>query len=114
VLVWLGLLGVCGINYRFGYLVAACGSSQSQFAHRLAKSIHDPGVCFMDDGRRLVGCIPEEGVVRLLQHSAVRSWRLLSGGPTAETRTNQKLISLGAFIGFISLLVIPELDHRFH
>jgi len=39
--------------------------------------------------------------------------RRMRGGPTAETRPAQKLVMLGASLGFISLLVIPALDHRF-
>jgi protein-S-isoprenylcysteine O-methyltransferase Ste14 len=37
----------------------------------------------------------------------------LRGGPTAEKRPAQKLIMLGASIGFIALLVVPGLDRRF-
>ena len=39
--------------------------------------------------------------------------RRLRGGPTAEQRPAQKLIMLGASIGFIALLVVPGLDRRF-
>jgi protein-S-isoprenylcysteine O-methyltransferase Ste14 len=39
--------------------------------------------------------------------------RRLRGGPTAEKRPAQKLIMLGASIGFIALLVVPGLDRRF-
>ena len=39
--------------------------------------------------------------------------RRLSGGPTAEKETSQKIIMLFASIGFIALLVVPALDHRF-
>jgi len=39
--------------------------------------------------------------------------RRLSGGPTAEKRTPQKLIMLFTSAGFIALLVVPALDHRF-
>jgi protein-S-isoprenylcysteine O-methyltransferase Ste14 len=37
----------------------------------------------------------------------------MSGGPTAEKRTTQKIIMLFTSIGFIALLVVPALDHRF-
>jgi protein-S-isoprenylcysteine O-methyltransferase Ste14 len=37
----------------------------------------------------------------------------MSGGPTAEKRPAQRLIMLGTSIGFIALLVVPALDHRF-
>jgi protein-S-isoprenylcysteine O-methyltransferase Ste14 len=40
--------------------------------------------------------------------------RRLKGGPTAERRPQQRLIMLGASLGFISLLVLPALDFRFH
>jgi protein-S-isoprenylcysteine O-methyltransferase Ste14 len=39
--------------------------------------------------------------------------RRMSGGPTAEKRPAQKFIMLCASIGFIALLVVPALDHRF-
>jgi len=39
--------------------------------------------------------------------------RRMRGGPMAEERPVQKLIMLGASIGFVSLLVVPALDHRF-
>jgi protein-S-isoprenylcysteine O-methyltransferase Ste14 len=39
--------------------------------------------------------------------------RRLSGGPPAEKEPVQKIIMLLASIGFIALLVVPALDHRF-
>lgn len=39
--------------------------------------------------------------------------RRMSGGPTAEKRTAQRAIMLVASAGFIALLVVPALDHRF-
>jgi len=39
--------------------------------------------------------------------------RRMSGGPTAEKRPAQKLIMLFTSIGFIALLLVPALDHRF-
>jgi protein-S-isoprenylcysteine O-methyltransferase Ste14 len=39
--------------------------------------------------------------------------RRMSGGPTAEKRARQKFIMLLASLGFISLLIVPALDHRF-
>jgi protein-S-isoprenylcysteine O-methyltransferase Ste14 len=39
--------------------------------------------------------------------------RRMSGGPTAEKRPTQKFIMLCTSIGFIALLVVPALDHRF-
>lgn len=39
--------------------------------------------------------------------------RRMSGGPMAEKRPAQKLIMLGTSVGFIALLVVPALDHRF-
>jgi hypothetical protein len=39
--------------------------------------------------------------------------RRLSGGPTGEKAESQKLIMLFVSIGFIGLLVVPALDHRF-
>ena len=39
--------------------------------------------------------------------------RRLRGGPTAETRTSQRVIMAFTSLGFISLLVVPGLDRRF-
>jgi protein-S-isoprenylcysteine O-methyltransferase Ste14 len=39
--------------------------------------------------------------------------RRMSGGPMAEKETRQKTIMLFASIGFIALLLVPALDHRF-
>ena len=39
--------------------------------------------------------------------------RRMKGGPTAETQPTQKLIMRGMSIGFLALLVVPALDHRF-
>lgn len=39
--------------------------------------------------------------------------RRLSGGPTAEHETTQKLIQLVAGVAFIGLFVLSSLDHRF-
>jgi protein-S-isoprenylcysteine O-methyltransferase Ste14 len=38
----------------------------------------------------------------------------MRGGPTAEKRPAQRLVMLGASVGFISLLVLPAFDRRFH
>ena len=39
--------------------------------------------------------------------------RRMRGGPRAETETTQKVIMFFASVGFIALLVVPALDHRF-
>jgi len=39
--------------------------------------------------------------------------RRMSGGPTAEKEPAQKIIMLFASLGFVGLLVVPALDHRF-
>jgi protein-S-isoprenylcysteine O-methyltransferase Ste14 len=39
--------------------------------------------------------------------------RRMRGGPTAEKRPAQKVIMLGASMGFIVLLVVSAFDHRF-
>jgi protein-S-isoprenylcysteine O-methyltransferase Ste14 len=39
--------------------------------------------------------------------------RRMSGGPTAEKEPAQKIIMLLVSLGFIGLIVIPALDHRF-
>jgi protein-S-isoprenylcysteine O-methyltransferase Ste14 len=39
--------------------------------------------------------------------------RRMSGGPQAEKETSQKIIMSFTSLGFIGLLVVPALDHRF-
>lgn len=39
--------------------------------------------------------------------------RRMRGGPTAEKEPRQKVIMLGASLGFIALLAVPALDRRF-
>ena len=39
--------------------------------------------------------------------------RRMRGGPTAEARPSQKIIMLFLSIGFIALIVVPALDHRY-
>jgi len=39
--------------------------------------------------------------------------RRMSGGPTAEKRSTQRIIMLFISAGFIAILVVPALDHRF-
>jgi protein-S-isoprenylcysteine O-methyltransferase Ste14 len=39
--------------------------------------------------------------------------RRLKGGPLAEKEKSQKIIMLFTSIGFVALLVVPALDHRF-
>src|SRR5262247_1040041 len=39
--------------------------------------------------------------------------RRMKAGPTAEKETTQKIIMVFALLGFVALLVLPSLDHRF-
>jgi protein-S-isoprenylcysteine O-methyltransferase Ste14 len=39
--------------------------------------------------------------------------RRLSGGPTAEKEKPQRIVMLVQSVGFVALLVVPALDHRF-
>jgi protein-S-isoprenylcysteine O-methyltransferase Ste14 len=39
--------------------------------------------------------------------------RRMSGGPVAEKETTQKIIMVFVSLGFIGLIVLPALDHRF-
>lgn len=39
--------------------------------------------------------------------------RRMSAGPTAEKELTQKVVMLIAMMGFIALIVVPALDHRF-
>jgi len=52
-------------------------------------------------------------MVYLEKHDPALLQRRLVGGPTAEKETKQKIIMLFASIGFVGLLVVPALDHRF-
>jgi len=49
----------------------------------------------------------------LLRRDPALLQRRLKGGPTAEKQTAQKIIMAFASTGFVSLLVVPALDHRF-
>ena len=40
--------------------------------------------------------------------------RRVYAGPTAEKETSQKIIQFITYIGFMAMLVVPALDHRFH
>ncbi|MGA8313703.1 MAG: isoprenylcysteine carboxylmethyltransferase family protein [Terriglobales bacterium] len=40
--------------------------------------------------------------------------RRVYGGPTAEKETSQKIIQSITSLGFIAMLIVPALDHRFH
>jgi len=51
--------------------------------------------------------------LQLVERDRALLERRMRGGPTAERRPAQKLIMLGTSIGFIALLVVPALDHRF-
>src|SRR5215217_4281489 len=49
----------------------------------------------------------------LLRRDPALLERRMSGGPMAERRPAQRVIMLGTSLGFIALLVVPALDHRF-
>jgi protein-S-isoprenylcysteine O-methyltransferase Ste14 len=49
----------------------------------------------------------------LMKNNPALLKRRMRGGPTAEKRRRQKLIMLCTSIGFIALLVVPALAHRF-
>lgn len=49
----------------------------------------------------------------LLRRDPALLERRMKGGPTAEPRPLQRVIMLGASIGFVSLLVVPALDFRY-
>ena len=49
----------------------------------------------------------------LARHDRALLERRLRGGPTAEKRPAQRLIMLFTSLGFVALLVVPALDHRF-
>ena len=49
----------------------------------------------------------------LAKHDPALLRRRLAGGPMAEAETSQKIIMLFASMGFLGLLLVPALDHRF-
>jgi protein-S-isoprenylcysteine O-methyltransferase Ste14 len=49
----------------------------------------------------------------LAEHDPALLRRRLAGRPTAEPETGQKIIVMFASIGFLGLLLVPALDHRF-
>lgn len=49
----------------------------------------------------------------LMKHDPALLRRRLKGGPTAEKERTQQIIMLCTSVGFIALLVVPALDHRF-
>jgi protein-S-isoprenylcysteine O-methyltransferase Ste14 len=49
----------------------------------------------------------------LAEHDPALLRRRLAGGPTAEPETGQKIIMVFASMGFLGLLLVPALDHRF-
>jgi protein-S-isoprenylcysteine O-methyltransferase Ste14 len=49
----------------------------------------------------------------LLKRDPALLERRMRGGPAAEKRPTQRVIMLFTSIGFISILVVPALDHRF-
>jgi protein-S-isoprenylcysteine O-methyltransferase Ste14 len=49
----------------------------------------------------------------LIRHDPALLERRMKGGPMAEKQPTQKLIMLGASVGFVGLLVVPALDVRF-
>ena len=49
----------------------------------------------------------------LLRRDPALLERRMRGGPMAEKRPAQRVIMLGTSLGFIALLVVPALDHRF-
>jgi protein-S-isoprenylcysteine O-methyltransferase Ste14 len=49
----------------------------------------------------------------LMKHDPQLLARRMSGGPTAEKERAQKIIMWFASLGFVGLLVVPALDHRF-
>jgi protein-S-isoprenylcysteine O-methyltransferase Ste14 len=51
--------------------------------------------------------------VYLARHDPALLERRMHGGPTAEKEPRQRVIMLGASLGFIALLVVPALDRRF-
>ena len=51
--------------------------------------------------------------VDLMRRDPALLERRMKGGPTAETRPAQRVIMLGASLGYIGMLVIPALDARY-
>jgi protein-S-isoprenylcysteine O-methyltransferase Ste14 len=50
----------------------------------------------------------------LMKHDPKLLERRVHAGPTAEKETSQKIIQSITALGFMAMLVLPALDHRFH
>jgi protein-S-isoprenylcysteine O-methyltransferase Ste14 len=50
----------------------------------------------------------------LMKHDPKLLERRVHAGPTAEKETTQKIIQSITALGFMAMLVLPALDHRFH
>ena len=50
----------------------------------------------------------------LMKHDPKLLERRVYAGPTAEKESSQKIIQSITSLGFIAMLVLPALDHRFH
>jgi protein-S-isoprenylcysteine O-methyltransferase Ste14 len=58
--------------------------------------------------------LPSLGMIAwALDHDRALLERRMRGGPAAEKETAQKIIMTFTSIGFVTLLVVPGLDHRF-
>jgi len=51
-------------------------------------------------------------ILYLMKQDPALLQRRMRGGPTAEKQREQKVIMLVASLGFMSLIVVPALDHR--
>jgi len=51
--------------------------------------------------------------VYLMKHDPQLLERRINAGPAAETQKSQKIIMILAFIGFIAVVVVPAIDHRY-
>src|SRR5262245_53680729 len=51
--------------------------------------------------------------VDLIRRDPALLARRMKGGPTAEPRPIQRLLMLGASVGYFGLLIVPALDFRF-
>ena len=89
----------------------------------LARAIGDKGKVYAVDIQKEMIAILDKRLKQekiknvTLVHNTVKDPKLLArrmrGGPTAEKLTAQKIIMSIVSVGFIALLVVPALDHRF-
>jgi len=61
----------------------------------------------------LLGALSAAITFDLMRRDPALLARRMKGGPTAEPRPVQRLVMLGASVGYFGLLIVPALDFRY-